>query len=127
MWPERLLHISQTIREIADDEVRGELFRLAQMRTPRTNSELSLYDARAQQPELGHLEAELREAMEGADVTTNFIVNEMDWDYFTALHVVKKLERQGDLILDEGGEGSHGAGGMMEARVGQLEPEKEGH
>ena len=45
MWPERLLHVSQTIREIADDEVRGELFRLAQMRTPRTYSELSLYDS----------------------------------------------------------------------------------
>ena len=45
MWPERLLHVSQTIRVIADDIVRGELFRLAQMRTPRTYSELSVYDA----------------------------------------------------------------------------------
>lgn len=57
------------------------------------------------QPELGHLEAELREAMEGAEVTTDFIVNEMNWDYFTALHIVKKLERQGDLVLDEGSGG----------------------
>jgi hypothetical protein len=57
------------------------------------------------QSELGHLEAELREAMEGAEVTTDFIVNEMNWDYFTALHIVKKLERQGDLVLDEGGGG----------------------
>ena len=45
MWPERLLHVSQTIREIADDDVRGELFRLAHMRTPRTYGELSLYDS----------------------------------------------------------------------------------
>lgn len=45
MCPERLLQVSQTIREIADDDVRGELFRLAQMRTPRTYGELSLYDS----------------------------------------------------------------------------------
>jgi hypothetical protein len=45
LWPERILHVSQTIREIADDEVRGELFWLAQVRNPRTYSELSIYDA----------------------------------------------------------------------------------
>ena len=51
MWPERLLHVNQTIREIAR--------------------------------------------------ATDFMVNEMDWDYFTTLHIVTKLERQGDLVLDE--------------------------
>jgi hypothetical protein len=29
------------------------------------------------------------------------MVNEMDWDYFTTLYIVTKLERQGDLVLDE--------------------------
>jgi len=55
------------------------------------------------QPNIEHLISRLRAQFGGAAVTTRRAVEVLGWDYFTALHVIKHLERSGELEPDENG------------------------
>jgi hypothetical protein len=53
------------------------------------------------QPDLGRLDSQLKDAFLGADVTTKTIMERLNLDYFTSLHIIKDLERRGGLELAE--------------------------
>jgi len=57
------------------------------------------------QPDVEHLVTSLKESLGDAAVTTEGAVEAQGWDYFTALHVIKQLERRGELKPDEDGGG----------------------
>jgi hypothetical protein len=40
--------------------------------------------------------------MGGSNVTVEGAMEEMGLDYFTTYHIVKRLERDGELVLEEG-------------------------
>lgn len=53
-------------------------------------------------PGVEHLVEGLHGRLRGADVTTEGAMAELGWDYFTALHVIKRLEESGDMEPDDG-------------------------
>ncbi len=57
---------------------------------------------RLRQPQLEHIQGNLRGKMGSSDVTVEGAMEEMDLEYFTAYHIVKRLERDGELVLEEG-------------------------
>ena len=53
------------------------------------------------QPDLGRLDSKLKDMFLGADVTTKKVMERLDLDYFTSLHIIKKMERSGELEFSE--------------------------
>ncbi|MBL7168420.1 hypothetical protein ISS40_07070 [Candidatus Bathyarchaeota archaeon] len=53
------------------------------------------------QPDLGRLDSKLKDAFLGTEVTTKKVMERLDLDYFTSLHVIKETERSGELEFAE--------------------------
>ena len=53
------------------------------------------------QPDLGRLDSKLKDAFRGADVTTKKVMERLGLDYFTSLHIIKEMERSGELEFAE--------------------------
>lgn len=53
------------------------------------------------QPDLERLDSKLKDMFLGADVTTKKVMERLDLDYFTSLHIIKKMERSGELEFSE--------------------------
>jgi hypothetical protein len=53
------------------------------------------------QPDLGRLDSKLKDAFRGADVTTKKVMERLGLDYFTSLHIIKEMERSGELKFSE--------------------------
>jgi len=53
------------------------------------------------QPDLGRLDSKLRDTFFDAEVTTKKVMDRLDLDYFTSLHVIKEMERKGELEFAE--------------------------
>ncbi|UCD45620.1 MAG: hypothetical protein JSV27_03800 [Candidatus Bathyarchaeota archaeon] len=53
------------------------------------------------QPDTGHLVSALREKMGVNEVTISDVMEKLRWDYFTAIHVIKELERGKELVPDD--------------------------
>lgn len=53
------------------------------------------------QPDLGRLDSKLRDTFFDAEVTTKKVMERLDLDYFTSLHVIKEMERRGELEFAE--------------------------
>lgn len=49
-----------------------------------------------------HIQEGLREKLGGSEVTVEGARGEMGLDYFTAYHVIRRLEREGELLPEEG-------------------------
>jgi len=54
------------------------------------------------QPQVEHIQEGLREKLGGSEVTVEGAMGEMGLDYFTAYHVIRRLEREGELLPEEG-------------------------
>ena len=80
MWPERLLQVALNIRGIIDDTGTAPFY-------ART---------------VEHIQEGLREKLGGSEVTVEGAMREMGLDYFTVYHVIKRLEREGELLPEEG-------------------------
>jgi hypothetical protein len=53
------------------------------------------------QPDLGRLDSKLKDTFLGADVTTKKVMERLGLDYFTSLHIIKEMERSGELEFSE--------------------------
>ena len=53
------------------------------------------------QPDLGRLDSKLKDTFLGADVTTKKVMERLGLDYFTSLHIIKEMERSGELEFAE--------------------------
>ena len=120
MWPERLLQVSQAIMDSVDDSRLGSFFNLARLSEPR-NLVIDEYNAELlergwtggikdigerqmleiRQPDLGCLDSMLKATFPGADVTTKKVREGLGLAYFTSLHIIKEMERSGELELVE--------------------------
>ncbi len=80
MWPERLLQVALNIRGMIDDTGTAPFY------------------ARA----VEHTQEGLREKLGESEVTVEGAMGEMGLNYFTAYHVIKRLEREGELLPEEG-------------------------
>lgn len=83
MWPQRLLQVALNIRGMIDDTGTTPFY------------------ARA----VEHIQGGLREKLGGSEVTVEGAMGEMGLNYFTAYHVIKRLEREGELIHEESASG----------------------
>ena len=53
------------------------------------------------QPDLERLDSKLKDTFLGADVTTKKVMERLGLDYFTSLHIIKEMERSGELEFAE--------------------------
>jgi len=53
------------------------------------------------QPDLGRLDSKLKDVFLGAEVSTNNVMERLRLDYFTSLHIIKEMERRGELEQEE--------------------------
>lgn len=53
------------------------------------------------QPDLGRLDSKLKDTFLGAEVTTSKVMERLGLDYFTSLHIIKEMERSGELGFSE--------------------------
>ena len=80
MWPERLLQVALNITGMIGDTGTAPFY------------------ARA----VEHIQEGLRDKLGGSEVTVEGAMGEMGLDYFTAYHVIRRLEREGELLPEEG-------------------------
>ena len=80
MWPQRLLQVALNIRGMIDDTGTAPFYERA----------------------VEHIQKGLREKLGGSEVTVEGAMGEMGLNYFTAYHVIKRLEREGELLPEEG-------------------------